>query len=74
MSLAFEWDAEKAASNREKHGVSLVRGKYAGHYAQGSNVVVLSPDVAQAFPNAEAVNKALRALMEIAQQNVAPSQ
>ncbi len=50
-----------------------VRGKYARQYASGSNVVLLSPDVAEAFPNAEAVNNALRALLNIARQNVAPS-
>lgn len=42
-----------------------VRGKYAGRYAQGTNVVVLEPDVARAFPNAEAVNSSLRALAQI---------
>ena len=47
------------------------RGKYAQHYASGTNVVLLSPDVAEAFPNAEAVNNALRALLNIARQNVA---
>jgi len=36
------------------------RGKYASRYAEGSNVVVLDPDVAAAFPNAEVVNDALR--------------
>ncbi len=36
------------------------RGKYAARYAEGSNVVLLDPDVAAAFPNAESVNKALR--------------
>jgi hypothetical protein len=45
-----------------------VRGKYAERFAQGSNVVVLEPDVARAFPDAEAVNKALRVLKEIAQR------
>ena len=49
------------------------RGKYATHYAGGTNVVLLSPDVAEAFPNAEAVNNALRALIHIARQNVAPA-
>jgi hypothetical protein len=39
-----------------------VRGKYARRYARGSNVVVLEPDVAKIFPNAEAVNSSLRAL------------
>jgi hypothetical protein len=37
-----------------------VRGKYAKRYAQGTNVVLLEPDVAAAFPTAEAVNRALR--------------
>ena len=42
-----------------------VRGQYAHRYAQGTNVVVLEPDVARAFPNAEAVNSSLRALARI---------
>jgi hypothetical protein len=42
-----------------------VRGKYAARYAEGSNVVVLDPDVAKVFPDAESVNQALRALAEI---------
>jgi len=42
-----------------------VRGKYARRYAQGTNVVVLEPDVAKVFPNAEAVNSSLRGLAEI---------
>jgi hypothetical protein len=37
-----------------------VRGKYAQRYARGSNVVVLEPDVAKVFPNAEAVNTSPR--------------
>lgn len=36
------------------------RGKYAERFKQGSNVVVLDPDVAAEFPTPEAVNKALR--------------
>jgi hypothetical protein len=43
-----------------------VRGKYAERYAQGSNVVVLEPDVARLYPDAEAVNRALRAIIEAA--------
>ena len=42
-----------------------VRGKYAQRYARGSNVVVLKPDVAKIFPNAETVNSSLRSLAEI---------
>lgn len=37
-----------------------VRGKYAGRFAKGSNVVVLDPDVAQVFTDSESVNQALR--------------
>lgn len=39
-----------------------VRGKYAKRYHQGTNIVVLDPDVASEFPNSEAVNQALRSL------------
>ncbi len=39
-----------------------VRGKYAARYAEGSNVVILDPDVAEHFRTAEDVNKALREL------------
>ena len=45
-----------------------VRGKYAQRYAQGTNVVLLEPDVAKIFPNAEAVNMSLRALAGIIRQ------
>ena len=43
---------------REDFG-SLVRGKYAARLKAASNVVVLKPEVAKAFPNADAVNNAL---------------
>jgi hypothetical protein len=42
-----------------------VRGKYAKRYAEGSNVVLLEPDVAKVFPDAASVNYALRQLIEI---------
>ena len=45
-----------------------IRGKYAQRYATGSNVVVISPDVAELFPDSESVNKALRMLAEIARR------
>lgn len=40
-----------------------VRGNYAKRYANGTNVVVLDPDVADAFPTARAVNAALRKVL-----------
>ncbi len=45
-----------------------VRGKYAGRYAEGNNLVVLAPDVAEVFPDSDAVNEALRALIKIARR------
>ena len=48
---------------------SGVRGKYAKRYAEGTNVVVLAPDVAAVFPDAQSVNDALRALVQIARRN-----
>ena len=40
-----------------------VRGKYAERYQEGSNVVVIDPDLTGAFPNAKAVNDGLRELL-----------
>jgi hypothetical protein len=40
-----------------------VRGKYFERYQQGTNVVLLDPDVAEIFPSAKAVNDALRSLV-----------
>jgi hypothetical protein len=45
-----------------------VRGKYVERYRSGINLVLLDPDVAQAFPNDAAVNEALRLLMQVAQR------
>ncbi len=47
-----------------------VRGKYAQRFAAGSNVVVLSPDVAEVFPDSASVNEALRMLIKIAHKEV----
>lgn len=44
----------------------LTRGKYAGKLRKRSNVIVLDPELADLFPNSEAVNSALRSLSEIA--------
>ena len=42
-----------------------VRGKYAERYRAGSNVVLLDPDVAKAFPTEQAVNEALRLVLQL---------
>ena len=45
-----------------------VRGKYAGKYSSGTNVVLLDPELAVAFPDSKSVNDALRALVAIAER------
>lgn len=43
-----------------------IRGKYSKRYSEGTNIVLLEPDVAEAFPNDEAVNQALRGVLNTA--------
>ena len=50
---------------REDFG-AMERGKYAKRVRESSNVVVLDPEIAKAFPNSQAVNDALRGLLELA--------
>jgi len=42
-----------------------IRGKYAERYREGTNLVLLTPDVAAAFPDSDAVNKALQLIMQV---------
>ena len=56
-------DELRPAYRRSDFG-ALVRGKYASRVAEASNVVVLEPQVARAFPNDNAVNTALRGLLK----------
>ena len=49
---------------------SGVRGKYAARYAEDTNIVVLSPDVAEIFPDSQAVNEALRTLVRISGKTI----
>ena len=44
---------------------SGVRGKYAERYQSGTNLVLLDPDVAEAFPDEQAVNEALRLVVQL---------
>ena len=46
----------------------FVRGKYAQRLRESSNIVVLKPEVAKAFPNEEAVNTALLALIDLVEK------
>jgi len=42
-----------------------VRGKYVERFKSGSNIVILSPDVAEVFSDSDSVNEALRTLIKI---------
>ena len=46
-----------------------VRGKYVERYREGTNLVLLAPDVAEAFPDADSVNEALRFLIRVTKEN-----
>ena len=45
----------------------IPKGRYAPHRRTGKNLIVLAPDVADAFPTDEAVNEALRLVLRIAE-------
>ena len=61
--------SEYDLSRLKKRGV---RGKYYQRAAAGTNLVLIEPDLAVLFPNAEAVNRALRVLAEAAKSTTAP--
>ena len=48
------------------------RGKYAKRYAEGTNVVLIAPDVLDVFPDAESINRALRTLADLIRAASAP--
>lgn len=60
-------DELRAEYKRSDFTEGLVRGKFAKRMRESPNVVVLRPEVAEAFPNEDAVNTALLSLIEIAQ-------
>jgi hypothetical protein len=65
-------DELRAEYNRSDFPEGLVRGKYAERLRKSSNIVVLKPEVAEVFPNEEAVNSALLSLIELAQKTTSP--
>ena len=71
MKTAKKEDMRKEY-RREDLGVG-VRGKYYKEYSKGTNLVLLSPDVAAAFPDEDSVNTALRNLMKLAKLSVVPT-
>jgi len=63
-----EPSGELRAGYKSSDFPKLVRGKYAGQLRQSSNVIILDPELADLFPNSDAVNSALRSLSEIARR------
>jgi hypothetical protein len=58
---------QKTAEMRAEYDFSNgVRGKYAARYRRGTNVVLVDPELTEAFPDSKSVNDALRALLTIA--------
>ena len=62
-------DELRAEYKRSDFPAGLVRGKYAERMRESSNIVVLRPEVAQVFPNEDAVNNALLSLIKLAQKS-----
>ena len=63
--------SEPKEEMREEYDFSGgVRGKYYKKYMEGTNVVLLEPDVAEVFRDSETVNQALRVLINIAKNRV----
>jgi len=68
MKKAKKSDELRPLYKREDLGQG-VRGKYLESYREGTNVVLLSPDVAKVFTSEEAVNEALRSLIDLAERS-----
>jgi hypothetical protein len=60
-------DEVRAEYKRSDFTGPMMRGKYAQRLREASNIVVLKPEVAAAFPNEDAVNNALKSLIAVAQ-------
>ncbi|MBF0377788.1 MAG: hypothetical protein HQK72_09935 [Desulfamplus sp.] len=48
-----------------------IKGKYAAKYSEGTNLILLAPDVAEVFKDNDSVNEALRLLIKIAERKAA---
>lgn len=68
MRKAKVSDELRPEYKREDLGVG-VRGKYFKSYTKGTNLVLLSPDVAKVFTTEEEVNEALRSLITLAKKS-----
>lgn len=68
MSKAKASNELRPEYKREDLGKGI-RGKYFEEYSKGTNLVLLSPDVAEVFSTEEAVNEALRSLIRLAEKS-----
>jgi hypothetical protein len=68
-AIAHREDEQALALRELASMAGGVRGKYVERYRARTNIVLLEPDVAAAFPNAESVNTALRMLLNVAQRS-----
>ena len=73
MKKAKKSDELRPEYKRSDFPGGLVRGKYAKRLKESSNVIVLKPEVAEVFPNEEAVNNALLSLIDIARKTTRPT-
>ena len=72
MSSNRKQEPKDEDMRKEYDFTNAIRGKYADRFPKDVVMVTLAPDVAEAFPNAEAVNEALRVLLKAAKK-VAPA-
>ncbi len=63
-----EKDELRAEYRRSDFPEGLIRGKYVKRITESSNIVVLKPEVAEVYPNVDAVNDALLSLIELARK------
>ncbi|MCX5838797.1 MAG: hypothetical protein NTW71_09825 [Deltaproteobacteria bacterium] len=68
MKKVKQSDELRPEYRREDLGQGI-RGKYFESYQQGTNLILLNPDVAKVFPTEAAVNEALRSLIAVAQKS-----
>lgn len=72
MKKVKKTDELRAGYKREDLGQGI-RGKYYESYNKGSNLVLISPDVAEVFLTENAVNEAMRSLIDFAQKSTGQS-
>ena len=67
-NAALEWDTVEAdpLEPRPLDLSKAVQGKYHDRMLDGTNIVLLAPDLLDTFPDSESVNEALRGLKAIA--------